>query len=77
MFGKSWTKGADYFRMDGSTSVQLRSAWSAHFNDPENYRYLLLVLLTQQWLLFVKSSRVWKKNLPWIFIMRIIALLTN
>ena len=48
MFGKSWTKGADYFRMDGSTSVQLRSAWSAHFNDPENYRYLLLVLLTQQ-----------------------------
>ncbi|XP_041358763.1 transcriptional regulator ATRX-like [Gigantopelta aegis] len=46
-FGKSWTKGADYFRMDGSTSVQLRNAWSNHFNDPENYRARLFLISTR------------------------------
>ncbi|ESO93813.1 hypothetical protein LOTGIDRAFT_105088 [Lottia gigantea] len=46
-FGKSWTKGADYFRMDGSTSVALRQSWAEHFNDPENYRARLFIISTK------------------------------
>ncbi|XP_050416809.1 transcriptional regulator ATRX, partial [Patella vulgata] len=46
-FGKCWTKGADYFRMDGSTSVSLRQSWAEHFNNPENYRARLFVISTK------------------------------
>ena len=37
-FGRSWTKGLDYYRMDGSTGVQSRQACAQAFNDIENYR---------------------------------------
>jgi len=37
-YGKSWTKGGDYFRMDGSTSSHHRKAAQDMFNNPENYR---------------------------------------
>ena len=37
-FGKRWTKGEDYFRLDGSTSAQLRQQWASIFNDPENHQ---------------------------------------
>ncbi|XP_067663405.1 transcriptional regulator ATRX-like isoform X2 [Haliotis asinina] len=47
VFGKTWTKGADYFRMDGSTSPQLRSQWSEHFNDPDNFRARLFLISTK------------------------------
>lgn len=33
-----WQRGADYFRMDGSTPVELRKQYAANFNDPENVR---------------------------------------
>ena len=39
-YGKNWTKGADYFRMDGSTNAQNRKASQAMFNDEENFRYI-------------------------------------
>lgn len=38
MFGRSWTKNLDYYRMDGSTSAQNRQLWASNFNDIENYR---------------------------------------
>ena len=37
-YGKNWTKGADYFRMDGSTNAQNRKASQNMFNDEENFR---------------------------------------
>ena len=36
-----WFKNLDYFRMDGSTSAQSRSAWSNEFNDEDNHRYCI------------------------------------
>jgi hypothetical protein len=33
---EDWCRGCDYFRMDGSTSVQMRKRWSDIFNDEEN-----------------------------------------
>ncbi|XP_060067660.1 transcriptional regulator ATRX-like [Ylistrum balloti] len=47
VFGKQWTKGADYFRMDGSTSAQQRKDLAAAFNDPENYRARLFIISTK------------------------------
>lgn len=38
VFGRSWTKNLDYYRMDGSTSAQNRQLWASNFNDLENYR---------------------------------------
>ncbi|CAG5119169.1 unnamed protein product, partial [Candidula unifasciata] len=37
MFGRSWTKNLDYYRMDGSTSAQNRQLWASNFNDIDNY----------------------------------------
>lgn len=34
-----WTKGIDYFRMDGSTNAQQRKHFQDTFNDPNNKRY--------------------------------------
>jgi transcriptional regulator ATRX len=34
----NWVHGADYFRMDGSTSAQWRQAWAESFNEPSNER---------------------------------------
>lgn len=39
-----WCRGCDYFRMDGSTSVQMRKRWSDIFNDEENKTYVKLKL---------------------------------
>ena len=33
---EDWCRGCDYFRMDGSTSVQMRKRWADIFNDEEN-----------------------------------------
>lgn len=33
---EDWCRGCDYFRMDGSTSPQMRKRWSDIFNDEEN-----------------------------------------
>lgn len=38
LFGKHWTLGEDYFRMDGSHSAQARKDMAAKFNDPDNYQ---------------------------------------
>ncbi|RUS80227.1 hypothetical protein EGW08_012023 [Elysia chlorotica] len=46
-FGRSWTKGLDYYRMDGSTSAQNRQAWAANFNDIENHRTRLFLISTK------------------------------
>ncbi|WAQ98083.1 ATRX-like protein [Mya arenaria] len=46
-FGKCWTKGADYFRMDGSTSSVHRKAAQDQFNDPENFRARLFLISTK------------------------------
>ncbi|OWF43774.1 Transcriptional regulator ATRX [Mizuhopecten yessoensis] len=47
VFGKQWTKGADYLRMDGSTSAQHRKALAESFNNPENYRARLFIISTK------------------------------
>ncbi|KAJ8297889.1 hypothetical protein KUTeg_024420 [Tegillarca granosa] len=46
-FGKHWTKGEDYFRMDGSTNPQQRKDMAIAFNDPENYRARLFLISTK------------------------------
>ncbi|KAL8573406.1 hypothetical protein ACOMHN_032421 [Nucella lapillus] len=46
-FGKRWTKGEDYFRLDGSTSAQMRQHWAGVFNDPENHRSRLFLISTR------------------------------
>ncbi|XP_070197492.1 transcriptional regulator ATRX homolog isoform X3 [Littorina saxatilis] len=46
-FGKRWTKGEDYFRLDGSTSAQMRQHWAGVFNDPENHRCRLFLISTR------------------------------
>lgn len=33
---ENWCRGCDYFRMDGSTSVNLRQRWADIFNDEDN-----------------------------------------
>lgn len=33
---ENWCRGCDYFRMDGSTSVNLRQRWADIFNDKDN-----------------------------------------
>ncbi|BFZ14845.1 hypothetical protein BsWGS_17884 [Bradybaena similaris] len=47
MFGRSWTKNLDYYRMDGSTSAQNRQLWASNFNDIENYRARLFLISTR------------------------------
>lgn len=33
---ENWCRGCDYFRMDGSTSVNMRQRWADIFNDEDN-----------------------------------------
>ena len=33
---EDWCRGCDYFRMDGSTTAQMRKRWADIFNDEEN-----------------------------------------
>ncbi|XP_048589245.1 transcriptional regulator ATRX isoform X2 [Nematostella vectensis] len=44
---ENWCKGCDYFRMDGSTSVQLRQRWADIFNDPDNKTARLFLISTK------------------------------
>lgn len=44
-FSGSWAVGLDYFRLDGSSSCDNRSAWCQSFNSPDNprARYSLII----------------------------------
>ena len=43
----SWVLGLDYFRLDGSTSAENRSAWCKIFNNPKNTRARLFLISTK------------------------------
>lgn len=43
----SWVLGADYFRLDGSTSPENRSAWCKIFNNTSNTRARLFLISTR------------------------------
>lgn len=43
----TWVRGIDYFRMDGSTSVDLRARWIEMFNDENNPRGRLFLISTK------------------------------
>ncbi|KAG0428424.1 hypothetical protein HPB47_024584 [Ixodes persulcatus] len=43
----TWVSGIDYFRMDGSTSVELRKRWIEMFNDESNPRGRLFLISTR------------------------------
>lgn len=42
-----WTKGRDYFRMDGSTKTHHRSSFQKQFNDKSNKRCRLFLISTK------------------------------
>lgn len=39
-FGKSWTQGQDFFRIDGSVSLKTREDCCRQFNDVTNTKYI-------------------------------------
>lgn len=39
-YGKSWTQGQDFFRIDGSVSVKVREECCMKFNDITNTKYI-------------------------------------
>ncbi|KAL7287819.1 hypothetical protein TKK_0018194 [Trichogramma kaykai] len=43
----NWSLGLDYFRLDGSTSAENRSAWCKTFNNPTNTRARLFLISTR------------------------------
>ncbi|XP_042354711.1 transcriptional regulator ATRX-like [Plectropomus leopardus] len=43
----SWIKNVDYYRLDGSTSAQLRKKWAEEFNNPCNVRGRLFLISTR------------------------------
>lgn len=43
----TWVRGIDYFRMDGSTSVDMRARWIEMFNDESNPRGRLFLISTK------------------------------
>ncbi|KAL1431369.1 hypothetical protein MTO96_014222 [Rhipicephalus appendiculatus] len=43
----TWVLGVDYFRIDGATSVDLRSRWISMFNDESNHRGRLFLVSTR------------------------------
>lgn len=43
----TWSMGIDYFRMDGSTSVDLRKRWIEMFNSEDNPRARLFLISTR------------------------------
>ncbi|CAN8005902.1 unnamed protein product, partial [Ixodes hexagonus] len=43
----TWVQGIDYFRMDGSTSVDLRKRWIEMFNNEDNPRGRLFLISTR------------------------------
>lgn len=46
-FTGSWSLGLDYFRLDGSTSVENRSSFCKQFNDENNTRARLFLISTR------------------------------
>uniref|UniRef100_A0A3Q3WU13 DNA helicase n=1 Tax=Mola mola TaxID=94237 RepID=A0A3Q3WU13_MOLML len=43
----TWIKNIDYYRLDGSTSPQLRKKWADRFNDAANVRGRLFLISTR------------------------------
>ncbi|XP_065308803.1 transcriptional regulator ATRX-like isoform X1 [Dermacentor albipictus] len=43
----TWVPGIDYFRLDGATSVDVRSRWISMFNDENNHRGRLFLVSTR------------------------------
>lgn len=39
-YGKSWTEGIDYYKIDGSVSVKVREECCNKFNDLKNTKYM-------------------------------------
>lgn len=46
-FRGSWSAGLDYFRLDGSTSIENRNSACKHFNDASNIRARLFLISTR------------------------------
>lgn len=46
-FTGSWSLGLDYFRLDGSTSIENRNAACKHFNNANNIRARLFLISTR------------------------------
>ncbi|XP_014256207.1 transcriptional regulator ATRX-like isoform X2 [Cimex lectularius] len=46
-FAGSWIKGADYFRLDGSTGTDYRHSWCKNFNKESNTRARLFLISTR------------------------------
>lgn len=46
-FKGSWSHGLDYFRLDGSTSIENRNNSCKHFNDASNIRARLFLISTR------------------------------
>lgn len=46
-FRGSWSQGLDYFRLDGSTSIENRNNACKHFNDASNIRARLFLISTR------------------------------
>lgn len=44
---ENWCRGCDYFRMDGSTSVNMRQRWADIFNDEDNKTARLFLISTK------------------------------
>lgn len=42
-FGGNWSKGIDYFRLDGSTNIETRNANCISFNSEDNLRARLVL----------------------------------
>ena len=43
----SWQEGRDYYRMDGSTSPDVRKKWCNYFNKVSNHRMRLFLISTR------------------------------
>lgn len=39
-FGRSWTQGQDFFRIDGSVALKTREDCCRQFNDDTNTKYI-------------------------------------
>merc|ERR1719326_873852 len=46
-FLTTWVHGEDYFRMDGSTSIERRKKWCSNFNRPSNTKMRLFLISTR------------------------------
>ena len=54
----NWCHGIVYFRMDGSTPVARRKRWSDIFNDPDNDRFEIFVVLFEIFIMSVKRIKL-------------------